>query len=250
MANNELSGPVVVTALARWLMSEPRQLSYRIVLIPETIGSIVYLSRNLEEMKQRTIAGFVLSCVGDERAYSLLNSRLGTTLTDRLARHALRYHAGNYDEYSFLWPNRGSDERNFCSPGVDLPVVSIMRSKYGTYPEYHTSLDDLSVVTPSGLGGTLELLAKCITVLEKNGTYRLTCHGEPCLGPRGLYPTISNSGFGFDETELTKLMNVIAYCDGDHNVLDLAERIGVPAWECLPIIDRLREEGLVERVAS
>jgi aminopeptidase-like protein len=248
MANNELSGPVVLAALARWLASEPRELSYRIVLIPETIGSLVYLSRNLDVLKQRTIAGYVLSCVGDDRTYSLLCSRLGTTLTDRLTRHALHHHAGTYDEYSYLWPNRGSDERNYCSPGVDLPVVSVMRSKYGTFPEYHTSLDDLDLVTPSGLGGALELLAKCMIVLDGNARYRMTCLGEPQLGPRGLYPTVNKPGTGY-ETELTNMMNVIAYCDGNHSVLDIAERIGVPAWECLPIIARLRQEGLVEKVA-
>jgi aminopeptidase-like protein len=247
MANNELSGPVVLVALARWLASRPRHLTYRVVLVPETIGSIVYLSRNLDAMKQRTIAGYVLSCVGDDRAYSLLCSRLGTTLTDRLTRHALNHHAGKYDEYSYLWPNRGSDERNYCSPGIDLPVVSIMRSKYGTFPEYHTSLDDLALVTPSGLGGTLELLAKCMIVLDDNATYRMTCLGEPRLGPRGLYPTLQKPGTGY-ETELTNMMNVIAYCDGNHSVLDIAERIGVAAWECLPIIARLRQERLVEAV--
>jgi aminopeptidase-like protein len=247
MANNELSGPVVLVALARWLASQPRHLTYRIVLIPETIGSIVYLSRNLDAMKQRTIAGYVLSCVGDDRAYSMVCSRLGTTLADRLTRHALYHHAGKYDEYSYLWPNRGSDERNYCSPGVDLPVAVLMRSRYASFPEYHTSLDDLTLVTPSGLGGALELLAKCMIVLDGNATYRMTCLGEPRMGPRGLYPTLDKPGTGY-ETELTNMMNVISYCDGNHSVLDVAERIGVPAWECLPIIARLRQEGLVEAV--
>jgi aminopeptidase-like protein len=249
MANNELSGPILAVALARWLASEPRELSYRIVLAPETIGSLVYLSRNLDIMKRNTIAGFVLSCVGDERTYSMLGSRLGTSLADRLTRHALRHHAPHFDEYSYLWPHRGSDERNYCSPGVDLPVVSIMRSKYGTYPEYHTSLDNLDLVTPAGLGGSLKLLARCMMVLEGNSVYRVTCLGEPRLGPRGLYPMMNVPGSGY-EAELTNLMNVIAYCDGNHSVLDIAERIGVPAWDCLPIIDRLLQEGLVEKVAA
>jgi aminopeptidase-like protein len=249
MANNELSGPVVVAALARLLASAPRRLSYRVVFIPENIGSIVYLSRNLAVMKQRTIAGFVVSCAGDDRAYSLLYSRLGDTLADRLARHVLRHHAGEFKEYDYLWPNRGSDERNYCSPGVDLPVVSVMRTKYGEYPEYHTSLDDLKLVTPSGLAGALEVLSKCITILERNETYKMTCLGEPQLGPRGLYPTMNWPGSGYG-TELTNLMNVIAYCDGNHSVLDIAERIGIPGWECLPIIDRLLHERLVERVST
>jgi aminopeptidase-like protein len=248
MANNELSGPVVVAALACWLMSAPRGLSYRIVFIPENIGSVVYLSRNLAAMKERIIAGFVVSCAGDERAYSMVASRLGDTLTDRLLRHVLRHHAGVFKEYAYLWPHRGSDERNYCSPGVELPVVAFTRSKYGEFPEYHTSLDDLSFVTPRGLAGSLDVLKKCVSILEGNKTYRLTCLGEPRLGPRGLYPSMNKPGSGYEE-DLTKLMNVIAYCDGNHSVLDIAERIGIPAWHCLPIIDRLRHEQLVEVAA-
>ena len=248
LANNELSGPVVTTALARWLASAPRRLSYRIVFVPENIGSNVYLSRNLAEMKARTIAGYVVTCVGDDRAYSLLTSRRGNTLADRVARHVLRHHAGSFDEYNYLWPNRGSDERNYCSPGVDLPVASIMRSKYGCYPEYHTSLDDLELISPEGLDGALEALKKCVLVLEGNRRWKTTVLGEPRLGPRGLYPTINTKHGGY-EAELTLLMNVLAYSDGEHDLVALAERIGASALDCLPIIARLEQEHLLEPVA-
>jgi aminopeptidase-like protein/aminoglycoside N3'-acetyltransferase len=242
MANNELSGPVVTTFLAKWISEQKRRrYTYRIIIIPETIGSITYLSRNHKELKSKVIAGFNVTCIGDERAYSYLPSREGNTLSDKVAQHVLKYLHPNFITYSFL--DRGSDERQYCSPGIDLPVCSVMRTKYGCYPEYHTSLDDLNLVTPKGLLGGYEVLRKIIECLEFDEVLFSTVPCEPQLGKRGLYPTISTKSSG---SEVRTMMNYLAYCDGKLSSLEIAEIIGTPLWELKEIIQNLKKEEVIE----
>jgi aminopeptidase-like protein len=244
LANNELSGPVVATALARWLASLPeRRFTYRIVFVPETIGSIVYLSRHIDHLKKHVAAGFVLTCVGDERVYSYLPSRQGNTLADRAARLAFRDLDLPYVSYSFL--DRGSDERQYCSPGADLPVCSIMRSKYATYPEYHTSLDDLSLISQNGLTGAFKVYQRTLQLLEGNRTYRAIMPCEPQLGKRGLYPTLSTRE---SNERVRTMMNLLAYADGGGDLLAIAERIGANGLECASIASVLTEHKLLEVV--
>jgi len=242
MANNELSGPVVMTFLAKWLSElNSRKYTYRIIIIPETIGSIAYLSHNYKEMKTKIIAGFNITCIGDERAYSYLPSRQGNTLSDKAAQHVLKHSQPDFIAYSYL--DRGSDERQYCSPGIDLPICSIMRTKYGYYPEYHTSLDDLNLVTPEGLFGGYEVLRKTIECLEFDEVLCSTVHCEPQLGKRGLYPTISTKSSG---SQVKDMMNFLAYSDGNLSSLDIAETIGVPLWELRETIEKLKKEGVLE----
>ncbi|WP_405198347.1 DUF4910 domain-containing protein [Christiangramia sp. LLG6405-1] len=244
MANNELSGPVVTIALCDWLSKQKdREFTYRIVLIPETIGSIVYLSKNLDEMKQKVFAGFNITCIGDDRCYSYLPSRTENTISDIVALHVLKHTDPDFRRYS--WLDRGSDERQYCAPGVDLPIATIMRSKYGEYPEYHTSDDNLDLISPDGLTGGFEALKKAITVLENNNFLRTTVNCEPQLGKRGLYPTISVKG---SANEARKMMNFISYCDGNLSLLEIANKINEPVWDLYDLSEKLIKNDVIEVV--
>ncbi|MCB9283032.1 MAG: DUF4910 domain-containing protein [Lewinellaceae bacterium] len=244
MANNELSGPAVLIAIGRWLQGlTDKKFTYRIIFIPETIGSLVYLSKNLAHLKRNVYAGFNMTCLGDEREYSFLPSRLGNTISDKVAKHVLKHIDPKFKEYT--WLDRGSDERQYCSPGIDLPIASIMRSKYGTFPEYHTSLDDLTFVTPIGLEGGYNAVKQAIEILEKNVFYVSSVLGEPQLGKRGLYPTLSQKG---STNDIKLMMDFISFCDGKKSLLEIASLLNCPFFNLLSISNRLLKENLIRRV--
>jgi len=240
MANNELSGPCVTIKLAQWLKNLDRFYSYRIIFIPETIGAICYLSMHLQDLKEKMVAGYVLTCIGDEKSWSFMPSRQGDTLSDRTARHVLKHITSNYKEYSFL--ERGSDERQYCSPGVDLPVSSIMRSKYGTFPEYHTSLDNMEFVSANGLEESLIAYQRIIEVLESDCTPITRVIGEPKMSDRNLRPTLGEIG-SYESSRV--MMNLLAYADGTKKLLEIAQIIGEPVWELLPLIETLLNYDLI-----
>jgi len=244
MANNECSGPALIMYLANYIQRlQKRKYTYRIILVPETIGALAYLSGNLDIMKKNVTAGFNITCVGDNRAYSLVRSRYGDTLADKVMKNVLRYHDSSYLEYSFL--KRGSDERQYQAPGVDLPVVCFCRSKYHVYPEYHTSADDLSLISPEGFQGSYDVMIKCIDALEHNEKYQVTCLGEPFLGKRGLIPTMSGKDTSL-QTEAQMVKNIVAYADGSNDLLDLSDIIEAPTNEIIPIIEKLKGADLLK----
>lgn len=244
MANNELSGPVVLSKLIQYIQSQKnRDYSYRFVFVPETIGAITYLSNNYITMKKNMIAGYNITCVGDNRTYSYVSTRKGNTLSDKTALYVLNHTVENYKKYSFL--ERGSDERQYNSPGIDLPVCCLCRSKYHEYPEYHTSADDMSLISPEGLQGTYDLLINIVRILENNKIYKSKCLCEPQLGKRGLYPTESFKG---SATYVKSMMDFLAYIDGETDLIDISEQINVEFNELALISEKLLEANLIEVV--
>lgn len=241
MCNDNLSGVGVAIELARELLAGPRRrLSYRFLFVPGTIGSIAWLARN-EEHLGRIKHGLVLAGVGDRGPFTYKRSRRGDMTTDRAALLALRGH----DHSVMDFEPYGYDERQYCSPGFDLPIGCLMRSKHGTYPEYHTSADDLEFVSDAHLAETVEICRDLFLILEQNARYlNLRPKGEPQLGRRGLYRAMG----GLPEAgnaELAMLW-VLSYSDGDHDLIDIAHRAGLPFAAVCSAAAALRTAGLLK----
>jgi len=245
MANNECSGPSLIIELARYLNSLPkRRFSYRLVLAPETIGAITYISKNLPHLQSHVRAAFNLTCVGDDRTYSIVHSRYADTLADRVLTNVLRFHYPEYKDYDYT--KRGSDERQYQAPGVDVPMVAFCRSKFHIFPEYHTSADNLDFISPGGLQGSFDVMKKVINALEYNRNFKVTTLGEPQLGRRGLVPTMSDKTT-YQQT--LPLKDLIAYADGTNDLIDISNRINVPIDRLIPLIDKLVECRLFREAA-
>ena len=241
MANNELSGPIVTMGLINYFSKLKLNKTLRFVFIPETIGSIAYLSKNLNYLKNNVIGGYNLSCIGDDRQHSLMFSKYQNSASDEAIIAAYKkLRIKNYKIYSFL--ERGSDERQYNSPGVDLPISSIFRTKYGSYPEYHTSLDNFDLVTIKGVTGGFKVAKTAIEILLKNiyPKNKLIC--EPQMGKRGLYPTLSAGNLN----KLTlSYMDFLQYSDGTNSLKKISNLIGVKFEAAEKIYYKLKENSLV-----
>lgn len=243
MANNECSGLALAAELINYVSSlKDRKYTYRFVFVPETIGSITYLSldNHIKYFKEHMLAGFVLSCVGDNNDYSMIDSKYGDTLADKALKTILNYR-DHFTDYSFH--HRGSDERQYNSAGVDLPVVCYCRSKFGEFPEYHTSADNMSYVSAEGFQGSYDVMTQLIDALEYNGRYMMKVACEPQLGKRGLYSDLSRKGT-YDGIMVQR--DVISYSDGRNDLFDLSRIIGVPPCEIIEVIKRLVDNDLIE----
>lgn len=242
MANNELSGPCTMIYFSDYLKKIKLNYSVRILFIPEGIGSIYYLSKNYKKMKKNIINGFNISCIGDDRSYSFITSRKNNTDTDKITRYVYKNISKKSKEYS--WNDRGSDEKNYCAPGIDLPVCTIMRSKFGMYKEYHTSDDKLGeVVTKKGLNNSFELLKKIHYLADNYCSPKTNVLGEPFLTKHNLYPTLS-SGDLPKKTMLIK--NIISYSDGENSIVDIAEKCKVSVWDIIPLIKMLKKKKILK----
>ena len=244
MANNELSGPLVTAFLGRELMKRELQWTYRFVFVPETIGPIYYLSKHGEHLKEQLRAGYVVTTVGDAGDFTYKRSRRGDAEADRAAELVLAQTEDNYLVEDFF--PIGSDERQYCSPGFNLPVGSLMRTRYYNYPEYHTSGDNKDLISFEALAASVEKYLQVVEVLEHNGRYRsLLPYGEPQLGKRGLYPPV---GAPNRPQQVEAMMWVLNLADGEHSLLDMAERSGKHYQTLITVIRRLLEKGVIERL--
>ena len=222
MANNELSGPIVSMGLINYFQNKKNlKKTLRFIFIPETIGSISYLSQNLKKLKKNLIGGFNLSCIGDERTHSCMFTKYNDSPSDEALLQAYKnLKIKKFKIYSFL--KRGSDERQYNSPGIDLPIASIFRTKYGNYPEYHTSLDDFNLVTLKGIKGGFRVAKEAINIILKNIYPTSTILCEPQLSKRGLYPSLSTKN---KKTTSKDFLSFLQYSDGKNSLNKISKLI-------------------------
>ena len=241
MANNELSGPAIALAIASYIRGTNNYYSYRILFHPETIGSLYFLSKNLDHLKNNLVAGYVLTCLGDELAWNFMPSRTGLTLSDKIAKRVLEKLKIKYIHNNFL--SRGSDERQYCSPNIDLPVCSVMRSKYGTYPEYHTSGDNLDFISKQGLEESFDFYKVVIDEFESNRIPKLKTFGEPMLSRRELRNTVGGGNLTSNETLIS---HVIAYSDGTNDLTEMSGLFGSTNDEINSIFELLKTHNVID----
>jgi aminopeptidase-like protein len=244
LCNDGISGIVLVTILAKYLLACSHRYTYRFLLSPGTIGPLTWLSAN-EDRLEYVKHGLVASCVGDRGKLTYKKTRRGDAEIDQAAANVLRHSGGDYAIEDFTpW---GGDERQFCSPGFDLPVGSLMRTPPGAFPEYHTSADNLEFIQQESLGNSFEMYAAVLEVVEGNGTYvNENPKGEPQLGRRGLYRQISTGAPGEAEVAERALLWVLNLCDGEQTLLDVANRAGLPFAAIRAAADVLIEHGLLK----
>ncbi len=246
LCNDNLSGVALVTLLAQTLSSAPRRYSYRFLFIPGAIGAITWLSLN-EAGLPRIRNGLIVACVGDPGRSTYKKSRAGDAEIDRAFAHVLRHSGQDYAITDFV--PYGFDERQFCSPGFNLPVGCITRSSHDQFPEYHTSADNLSLVRPEFLEDSFLKCLSALSIIENSAAYvNQNPKGEPQLGKRGLYGPIG--GASTRRSDEMAMLWVLNLSDGAHTLLDIANRAGLDFESISRAADRLRQHGLLENAPA
>jgi aminopeptidase-like protein len=250
MAVSGLSGPIVQTMIYRKLLERPNlKYSYRFLYLPETIGSILYLSRHGEGLKSGTAAGYVVTCVGHGGSYTYKKSRSGNTLADKAALHVLKQTGVPYREID--WSPIGSDERHYGSQAFDLPVGSLMRTAYDDYPEYHTSLDNRSLLSEVAMRQTVDLYLDVLMTIESNDKYQAAhVHGQPKLDPRALYPYGGGTRNEAQERLTAVYSYLLAFSDGRHDVIDIADKLNLTGKDMAEACSALEREGLLHPLSE
>ena len=241
MANDNLSSLAVQIHLINYLEKKyPKSnFSYRFVFLPETIGSISYLSKKITILKKNMIMGFALSCLGDDNQYSIISSRHGERLSDLALNSALK---GKKKLVKFSYLDRGSDERQYCYPGVDLPVTGFCRSRFHSFKEYHTDKDNLKYVSEKGLKNSFEILKNIIDAIENKNFFpknKFLC--EPNLGKRGLMSTIGKKFYKKGKI----IKNFLVYADGKRNLFEISNTINLNLNDTINITNKLNENKLI-----
>jgi aminopeptidase-like protein len=245
LANDNLSGLTVAAHLAQFLSGQDLHYSYRFLFIPGTIGAITWLARN-QAAAMRVRHGLVLTCIGDAGRFHYKKSRRGNAEIDRAAAHVLNHHTESPEFMEFS--PYGYDERQYCSPGFNLPVGCLMRSVWGSFPEYHTSADNLQFIHPARLVESLRVCAAIFDVLENNRRYRnLNPYCEPQLGKRNLYRPTGGDAIG---VELNARLWVLNFSDGEHSLLDIAERSQMPFSLIRDAAELLFQSGLLSAISE
>lgn len=244
LASNELSGPLVSSFIYNKLKEQKElKYTYRFIFVPETIGSIHSLSVNGENWKKNLQAGFIITCIGDSGKFTYKKSRRGNSLPDRAVEAILNQTESEFNIVEFF-PG-GSDERQYCSPGFNLPVGSLMRTMYGKYPEYHTSADNKDFISFEAMEKSVLKYLEIIEVLERNEKYiNKMPFCEPQLGKRGLYPTLGSQKETGDF--VNTMMWVLNLTDGTNDLISISEKSKIPISQLIPVIDRLIENGILE----
>jgi len=239
LVNNELSGPTILTFLAKYISKRKNFYSYRFLFMPETIGCIAYLKNKLKEFKNNFIAGYHLTCFGDNGEFSIVNSKNSNSYSDKIAELILQTKK-NKKKYSFL--ECGSDERQFNYQGIDLPVVAVTRSLYGKFKEYHTSHDNLNMVSEKSLNESFHFIKDIIEVIEKDLKVMSNTTCEPFLTKRNLYRPINERKVSLNERNM---FNILYYSDG-RTVSDISQITKINPKEVIKIVDLLEKNKLLK----